>query len=202
MLGFGRARFILLFWAVILLLGGCTPSTITPTSLIEPTTTAKATSTAVLPEPQATLTPTQYAPTASPSSVKARATDTPALPPENILIYQPLEIAPALPPDVKPAGALLISPRPLHLLRFDPNVTVEPFELGNGSDLSVSPDGKWLAYVQLSDSSTTGQWLIVESADRLYQYTVPFTDGPAILWQLSMAGQPTFDLHPSQVRWA
>ncbi|MBN2148097.1 MAG: hypothetical protein JW726_11950 [Anaerolineales bacterium] len=95
------------------------------------------------------------------------------MPSENILVYRPLEIASTLAPDVKPAGALLVETDTLNLLHFDPQVTVEPFELGSGSDLSASPDGKWLAYVQLSDSSPTGQWLIVESADRQQQYRIP-----------------------------
>lgn len=111
--------------------------------------------------------PTQ---TAIPSPVKPIVTSIVALPPENILKYQPFEIAPGLLPDVKPTGVLLVWGEQPQLLHFDPPVRLETFPDINTHCLAISPGGKWLAYCTLSDVSPTGEWLIVESADRQQYY--------------------------------
>jgi hypothetical protein len=88
------------------------------------------------------------------------------------MIYRPFDIAPSLSTDVRPDGALLVWSEQPQLLHFDPQ-GVEDFPGVDTGCLSTSPDGNWLAYCTLSDDSPTGQWLIVESADRQQQKKVP-----------------------------
>jgi Tol biopolymer transport system component len=175
-------RFLFLIWAASFLLGGCLPTTIASTLPIKPSITATVTSTAGMSEPQATLTPTQYVLAITPSSVEARATDTPALPPEDILRYQPLEITHDPLPEIRRVGIIVLQDGSLYLLRFDPQVTMEAFDIGDGSVLSASPDGQWLAYIQYSDTSPTGQWLIIESADQQQQHIVPMPENLLDFW--------------------
>jgi hypothetical protein len=127
----------------------------------------------------ATVTPssTPLAPTLTPSPVEPTATSTFRLPPESILRYQPLEITPDLPSDVKPTGALLVWGKPPQLLHFDPQVWLEDLPAIGTYCLLTSPDGNWLAYNRFSDDSPTGQWLIVESADQQQEKRVPMDTG-------------------------
>lgn len=171
-------RFTFLLLAAIVLLGGCLSPTTAPTPPIESATPTApmATPTSIPTELQPTFTPTPPTPTLTSSPVGPAATSTVALPPENILRYQPLEITPDLPSDVKPTGALLVWGKPPQLLHFDPQ-GVEDLPAIDTYCLSTSPDGNWLAYSRFSDDSPTGQWLIVESADRQQMKRVPMDTG-------------------------
>ena len=168
-------KFILIILAAVVLLEGCSSPTIVPALPIESTTPTAlvATPTSIPTEPPATLTPTQPAPTLTPSPAGPATTSTVVLPPENILRYQPFDIAPDLPADVKPSGALLVWGKLPQLLYFDPQVQVVDLPSVDTLCLSTSPDGNWLAYWTLSDDSPTGLWLIVESSDRQQKKKAP-----------------------------
>jgi hypothetical protein len=140
-------------------LSGCAPMLIFPSSsnaTLAPIETLAPTSTAV------------HVYRTGPAS-----TSTIDLPPENILKYHPFDVAPGLPPNVKPTGVLLIWGDQPQLLHFESQVRVESLPGIDFPCLSTSPDGQWLAYCPLSDDSPTGQLLIVESADQQQKKKVP-----------------------------
>jgi hypothetical protein len=169
-----RYRVDFLILLAVALLAGCASPTITPTPSAEHITpiTPTATPTRTPTEPQATFTPTPLAPTLTPSPVEPTSTSTLSLPPEEIMIYRPFDIAPSLPLDARPAGVLLVWKEHPQLLHFDPQGVEDIPGIDTGC-LSTSPDGNWLAYCPLSDDSPTGRWLIVESADRQQKKKVP-----------------------------
>jgi hypothetical protein len=146
---------------ILLLLSSCsaaetsTKNPIRTTETIEiPTSALTITSTSV---------PTKVAPTLTPSPL------------ENIINFQQFDIASEIPADLRPDDALVIWSEPLQLLRFEPDIHRETI-IGidpNAGCFSTSPDGKWLSYCPQSSDSPTGQWLIVESADRQEQKKVP-----------------------------
>jgi hypothetical protein len=91
----------------------------------------------------------------------------------------PFDVILGLPDDVKPAGSLLLAKAGwpendlIWRLHFIPEPTIELLQGVSGDCLSTSPDGKWMAYCPRDDASPTGQWLIVESADRQQTNKVP-----------------------------
>ncbi len=170
-----RMQYRFHFLVAVALLGGCIPPAIAPVSPVEsiPPTALATMLTSMPAEPPATFTPTWPAPTITSSPVGPAATSTVALPPESTLRYQPLEVTSNLSSDVKPAGDLLVWEEQPHLLRFNPQLQLEDLPGIDIACLSTSPNGQWIAYCVLSEDSPTGQWLIVESADRQQHYQVP-----------------------------
>jgi hypothetical protein len=164
-----------LILASVLYLGGCTFFSTIPTlpiRVIAPTGLKPPTK--VFAEPSVTT--THLIPTVIPAPIEPSITGTPALPPLEVLVYDPYKIAPDLSNLERPKDALMIGTDVLH---FDPIIRTEALvlsEKGSGC-FSPSPDGKWLAYCLLSRDSPTGQWLIVKSYDLKQQKKVPMDLG-------------------------
>jgi WD40-like Beta Propeller Repeat len=176
---------LLLVWVA-----GCTPGkpTFAPTRP-QPTKTATPVNTPALsptrtplqPTPTRTITPTEirmaFTPSTParkniPASDEPTATPADVLPPQDILVYRPFEINTGIPADVKPGGALLVYGESPQVLHSDPPARLESFPGIDLSCLSTSPDGKWVAYCSLSEGSPTGEWLMVESADRQQHFQI------------------------------
>ena len=148
----------------IAVLGGCSSGKSTSTSISQSSTETSILSTA---EPPITFTP---------SSQAIPATTTALQIPENIVKFQPFEITFGAPRDAKPMGALAIcGDLAIQLLQFTPDVKVEtvPGVVDDPFCLETSPDGKWIAYEESFNESSTGSWLVVQSADGQQQKKVP-----------------------------
>jgi hypothetical protein len=181
----------LLFLGLAVLLGSCaqlgrhpTPTVerimLTPPERISPTDTrpveppppaVTAASTSTLTRKQARQ--TKQAQLGTPTPTQPHPTSTPSQPPENILIYRPFDLATGIPADVKPGSALLLSGAQAQILHFVPEVRLETLPGVDTACLSASPDGKWIASCPLSDESSTGRWLMVDSASRQQHLEVP-----------------------------
>lgn len=98
------------------------------------------------------------------------------LPPANILRFQKFKLSDSAILDMtKASGKLVVLGEQIKTLHFVPKIYLEtiqniPPEFGC---LSTSPDGRWLAYCQLSSDSPTGQWLIVQSPNGQEVYNAP-----------------------------
>ncbi len=148
------------------LLAGCSSFNGISTATSEGPTETAILSTAELP---ATFVPSPTPvplPTAAPSA------------PENIVKFQPFEVASDVSAATKPVGALAIcSDSTIQLLRFTPEVKTETIP-GIADEifcLATSPDGQWIAYEQDFGQSPTGagNWLVVQSTDGQQQKKVP-----------------------------
>lgn len=85
------------------------------------------------------------------------------LPPENVLEYECLDITTNIPEDAILTGKLMLSGKQPYYYDFgDRRLHAIP---DNRGDFAVSPDGKWLAYYEISNDSPTGMWLTVENAE-------------------------------------
>ncbi|MDR3574614.1 MAG: hypothetical protein P4L50_12170 [Anaerolineaceae bacterium] len=159
--------------ATVLFLVGCTFSSmlpVPPNQGLAPTVLKLAT-TKLSPEPPVTA--TQLSQTAIPAAIQPLVTNTPALPPPDILTYKPYKIASDLPKDGLPTDTLVVSGDLSALIHFNPKVRLENLTENDSGCLSTSPDGKWFAHCLVSKDSPTGQWLTVESYDRRQQKRVP-----------------------------
>ena len=160
--------FLSLFLIAGILFMGCLPSVTKEIPTIEIFTPIVMTIAPTLSPlgPKATFTPTRPALTNTTLPEKPIATHRPALPPENILKYRPLEIASRLPEDVNSTNILVLSGEgePYQLI-LDPQTRIETLTNVESYCLSSSPDGRWLAYCAFSEESPTGLWLIAESSD-------------------------------------
>ena len=100
-------------------------------------------------------------------------TSSPLVPPENVMSYRCMEIAPTLYTDMQMQGSLALF-EGNHSILYDVDTGLKRPLDGKG-DFKVSPDRKWLAsfYVE----SNTKIWLSVESVDGKKQYKIPWEDG-------------------------
>ena len=81
---------------------------------------------------------------------------------KDFLKYECLNLAPNIPSSANLTGRLVLQNNQLDYFDFEKR----SFQIISGSrgDLSVSPDGEWLAYYVISKDSPTGLWLTVENA--------------------------------------
>ena len=83
--------------------------------------------------------------------------------PKNILQYKCVDIAPNPPRTANLSGQLVLWGPQSFFFDFE-NRTFRVIPNKRG-DFTVSPDGTWLAYYEVSASSPTGMWLTIENAE-------------------------------------
>jgi hypothetical protein len=161
-------RYGLLFLLICSLVNSCSPIPF----FTDKETTVVATElnvTSTLPNP--TISQTFKAPVHTPFPTQLSATNYPDFPPDNVMIYHPLNIAVQLLNSTMPPDDLIIGSDPSFIYHFNPTIHKE--NLPDTSCLSASPDGKWFVYCPLSEDTPARRWLIAESYDRKQKKTVP-----------------------------
>jgi hypothetical protein len=120
-------------------------------------------------------TTTRVAPSLSITSIENPQTPTYTLPvivtptvsaqllPENVLKYDCLEIITNIPRDTNLTGKLILDGVQPYFYNFEDRALQAIPD--NRGDFAVSPDGKWLAYYEISSDSTIPKWLTVENAE-------------------------------------
>lgn len=100
-----------------------------------------------------------------------------------MLSYQSVDVLSELPTDIDFDGRLILDGHQPVFFDFD-NRTFSTIPDGRG-DFSVSPNGNWVSYYEVSENSPTGVWLVVGSVDG-QQYRLPMQEdwdwGVAPFW--------------------
>jgi len=161
---------VLIITLLCFLLDACMPfKVVTPTTKVETIQSLVKEPPVLKTEDYTSVTPTHAAiPLPSPSR---RPTDrTENHPPEQLFQFIMLRSILNLESETLPSGALVLTGEQSFLINF--NKGMEREEVPDYDCLSTTPDGKWLSYCPFSPDSPTGQWLIIESADRKMQKKV------------------------------